>query len=207
MNKPKTIGVKSLKSYRKNVSMPRLVIGYDGDEITPRHNDNAGYFFTKEGVHKSPDGNTHELYRIMIETSDEAKDSGEHIELMKTAAKVAGIDLVYIFPIYRYEHGSVIYKRGTAHGFDYSNCGFYFITAEALKRSRLKSMEAIKKAVDAELKEYTQWVNGEVYQFMLYDEKGVEEDSSGGFYDIEDIREYLTEEWASENLQDYFKNY
>jgi len=44
-----------------------------------------------------------------------------------------------------------------------------------------------------------------VYRFTLYDEDGGVEDSCCGFYDIEDIRGYLPEEWKNEDLTKYLK--
>lgn len=199
--------------------MPRLVIEYDGDAETPRANSNIGYFFTKESRYKSPDGNTHPLYQIMIETADEAKDTNHHIGLMQIKASEAfkasapkdgnshdeDLHVIEIHPIYRYEHSAVSYKRGTAAGFDYSNCGFYFITAQSISGGTYTA-KMIAKAIDAELEEYTKWSNGEVYAFTLYDENGEVEESCGGFYDIEDIRENLPEDWKKEKLEDYFKH-
>jgi hypothetical protein len=46
-------------------------------------------------------------------------------------------------------------------------------------------------------------MNSEVYRFVLYDEKGEIEDSCGGFYDIEDIKEHLPEDWKDEEMSNY----
>lgn len=213
------IKIISMKTYTKPIEEPRLVIEYDGDASSPRENDNVGYFFTKESRYKSPDGNTHALYRIIMETEDEAKDTANHMELIKERAHDAfkasepkdgsshdeDLHIIEIHPVYRYEHGNVAYKRGEAGGFDYSNCGFYIVTAQAIS-GETHTAESLAKCIDAELAEYTQWANGDVYQFTLYDEDGVEEDSCGSFYDIEDIRQHLPEEWKDEKLEDYIKN-
>ena len=205
-----------MKTYMKQIRVPRLVIKYDEDAESPRMNENIGLFFTKESRHKSPDGNTHALHQIMVETEDEAEDTASHIELMKAAAHIAfqqsapkdgnshdeNLHIIEIHPVYRYEHGGVAYRRGTAGGFDYSNCGFFFITAQSISGGTYTA-EDIAKAIDAELAEYTSWANGEVYAFTLYDEKGEVEESCGNFYDIEGIREYLPGEWKKEELSQY----
>lgn len=209
----------TMKTYNKTISSPRLVIEYDEHAENPRTFDggNIGYFFTKEGRHISPDGTKHSLYHAMIETSEEAKDTAHHIELMHAKgremfkeAKANGLENAEeyhiitdeIHPVYRYEHGNVAYRRGTAAGFDYSNCGFYIVTAAGISGKAWTS-EEIAKQIDRELEEYTAWANGEVYRFTLYDENGEEVDSCGGFYDIEDIREHLPEEWKDERLEEY----
>lgn len=199
--------------------MPRLVIEYDGDAESPRANDtHVGHFFTKESRYKSPDGNVHPLYQIMMETEDEAKDTAHHIELMRARAHEAfkesapkggnshdeDLHVIEVHPIYRYEHSGVAYKRGTAQGFDYSNCGFYFVTAQSISGATWTA-EKIAEAIDAELAEYTAWANGEVYRFTLYDNEGEEVDSCGGFYALEDMRDALGEEWKDEDLSQYQK--
>jgi hypothetical protein len=70
---------------------------------------------------------------------------------------------------------------------------------------RTMTAETIAEAIDAELVEYTKWVNGDVYAFTLYDENGEQVDSCGGFFDIEDIREHLPEDWKDEPLMPYLK--
>ncbi len=201
-----------MQTYTKQVEEKRLVIEYDADAESPRQDDNIGHFFTKESRYKSPDGNVHELYRLMLATEDEARDTKNHIELMKKAARLAFLEtknedlhVIEIHPIYRYEHSNVVYKRGQAAGFDYANCGFYFVTAQSLS-GRTETAKSIAKAIDNELECYTQWANGEIYQFMLYDKDGDEVESAGGFYSLDDIKGYLGEEWEKENMADYFKS-
>lgn len=209
-----------MKTYTKIITNPRLVIQYDNDAKSPRKWDgNIGLFFTNERNSKSPDGNTSALYDIMISTADEATSTADHIERMKAEARKAfmestptdgnshdeNLHIIDIYPVYKFEHGNVVYRRGTAQGFDYSNSGFYIVTAESISGST-HTDESIQKAIDAELEIYTQWCNGEVYQFTLYGEDGDIEESCGGFYEIEDIREYLPEEWKDEIMAEYVTN-
>jgi hypothetical protein len=200
-----------MKTYTKINKEPKLIIEYDTDADSPRlESDNIGYFFTTEGRYLSPDGTEHKLYEIMVETAEEAKDTDTHIALIKDRAQNEfeksndeDLHVIDIYPIYRYEHGSVMYKRGTAGGFDYSNCGFYIVTAKRISGQR-HTTESIEKAIDGELETYTQWANGEVYRFTLLDDEGEQVDGCGGLYDIEDVREYLpTEDWDNEKLSDY----
>jgi hypothetical protein len=188
-----------MKTYTKTIEEPCLVIEHDTDAESPRQWDNLGFFFTKERGYKSPDGTVFPLYHIMTNTEESARDTAHHMELMKEEARAQGIKIKYIYPVYRYEHGNVVYKRGTAQGFDCSNCGFYIVTDESTK----KECEAI---IDRELETYTQWCNGEVYGFTLHNERGEVEDSCWGFYDIEDIREHLPKEYADEDLREYIKH-
>lgn len=200
--------------------MPRLVINYDEGAPSPRADDaNIGIFLTSEPRYLSPDNIEHPLHKIMIETADEADNLEHHMKLMEERANEAfrqsapkdgnshdeNLHVIEIHPVYRLEHGNITYRRGKASGFDYSNCGFYFITAQSIS-GRTETSESIAKAIDEELSIYSQWCNGEIYRFTFYDDDGEIANSCGGFYNIEDIREYLPEEWKDEKLEDYIKN-
>ena len=192
-------------TYETTIKKPRLVISYDNDTESPRIWTNLGYFLTAEDRYESPDGNDHPLYDIMKLTGDEATSTEDHTKRIKKEAKSQDINIIAIYPIYRYEHGNIVYRRGTAHGFDYSNCGFYIITDESHKETGTNQSDW-EKQIDQELENYTKWANGEVYSFILYTADGEMEDSCGGFYNIEDIREYLPKEYEDEDLTQYLSN-
>lgn len=205
-------------TYTQQIEKPRLVIQYDSDAESPRKWDNVGHFFTKESRYNSPDGTSHPLYQIMVETGDEATSTDNHIELIRERAHEAfkasapkdgnshdeDLHIIEVHPVYRYEHGNVAYRRGKAGGFDYSNCGFYIVTAQSIS-GETHTAESLAKCIDDELETYTKWANGDVYGFTLYNEQGEHEDSCYGFYDIEDIREHLPEEWKDAKLEDFIK--
>lgn len=189
-------------TYKTSVEKPRLVISYDHNAESPREWTNLGYFFSKQSRYNSPDGNKHPLYNIMIETADEADNQDDHIKRIIKEAKKQGIKVLAVYPVYCYEHSSIVYRRGTAEGWDYSNNGYYIITNETLKEHGAKKAEWLK-TIDQELETYTQWANGEVYEFTLFDKDGNLEDSCSGFYSIDDIKEHLPEEFKDEDLKDY----
>jgi hypothetical protein len=185
------------------------VIKYDEDAESPRNWDcNLGYFYTSDSGYHSPDGNDSDIYRIMTETGDEADNQADHIKRMKKRINAETDEkILAIYPIVKYEHSGVSYSLGTAHGFDYSNNGFYIITDKSYKDSGYtkKTDKAFREMIRAELNSFNDWLNGNIYRFMLYDKDGEIEDSCGGFYGIEDIREYLPKEWEKENLEEYLK--
>ena len=119
--------------------------------------------------------------------------------------KENGEKVLAIYPIVKYEHGGVVYKIGTIHGFDYSNNGFYIIT-EKTQEEMGTSKKDFEKVVKQELEVFNKWVNGEVYQYCLFDDDGEVVDSCGGYYDIEDIRAELPKEWEKEDLREYIKS-
>ena len=192
---------RKLKTYTKATEYPLLVIEHDEWAENPREWDNLGYLITIEDRRHSP--NKHEeLERIVKETGQEASNVTEHMDVIKK--NFTGEKIIAIYPIYRYEHSGVAYHLGTAHGFDYSNCGFYIITDKTQKNLGTPK-KSFEKVIKQELQTYNSWVNGETYRFTLYDKDGEIEDSCGGYYDIEHIKEALPKEWAKENLLDYLK--
>lgn len=193
-----------MKTYTTTVERPRLVIRPDTDAESPREWDNLGYFITCEKRYDSPDKDE-DLKSMIQNLGDESSSVEEHMAKIKEEMPHNGYGTVlYITPVYRYEHGNVLYKRGTAHGFDFSNCGFYIVTDKT--RDVLGTPdERFESVIDGELETYTKYINGDVWGFMLYGEDGEIEASCWGFYDIEDIREHLDAEWKDEDLTDYVK--
>lgn len=199
-----------MKTYTKTsiTTEPRLVIEHDEYTSSPREWSNLGYFITVDSRYNSPDRNT-ELEKIVAETGGNAKDQAEHIKMIKNdIEEMTEEKVLAIYPITKYEHSGVSYSLGTAHGFDYSNNGFYIITDKTNKEYGIKGKNRnnrFETIIRAELETYNKYANGECYQFCLYNEQGEVEDSCGGFYDIDDIKDYLPKEWEKEDLSNYIK--
>jgi len=196
-----------MKTYTKTVqeTKPRLTIWNDSDMESPREWDNLGYFITCDSKHNSPDINQ-DIKRIIQSTCDEALSQEMHIKMIKAGMKAENLGKVLaIYPVTKYEHGNVSYRLGTVHGFDSSNNSFYIVTKESADLIGAEAKD-FEKIIKAEIETYNKWVNGEIYGFTLYDDKGEVEESCGGFYAIEDIREYLPKEWVDEDLSGYIKN-
>ena len=178
---------------------PLLEIRHCDNDLSPREDTNLGYFITCDSNYYSPDKHE-ELERIVKETGELAISQEEHTKMIKEEFKEEKI--IAIYPISKYEHSRVSYSLGSSFGFDNSNNGFYIITKETQKEAGVKKKD-FKKAINEELKVYNKYANGEVYEFVLYDKNGEHEDSSSGFYDIEDIRDHLPKSWKKEDLNKY----
>lgn len=198
-----------MKTYTKTETTikPLLEIEYDEDPLSPREDSNLGYFITVDSRMHSP--NSHkELQSIIEGTGKNADNLAHHIELM-TKAIGEHLDIgkvITIYPICKYEHGGIVYSLGTQHGFDHSNNGFYIVMEETYRECFGKgkvNTKQLEKSIEVELDEYNKYVNGEMYRFTLYNKEGEVEDSCGSFYNIENIRDYLSEEWDDEDLNDY----
>ena len=194
-----------LKTYTKTVeeTKPMLVIEYDEGAFSPRGDSNLGYFITQDRKYHSPD-KEETLQSIIKETGDIANNQNEHIKLIKKQAKENNYNILAVYPVVKYEHSNISYSLGTMHGFDCSNNGFYIITKESAKGIGITKKD-FKKVISQELETYTKYANGEVYGFTLYDKNGEFVDSCWGFYNIDDIKEHLPEEWKNEDLTNYLK--
>jgi hypothetical protein len=193
-----------MKTYTKQITetKPRLLIEPDLYPQSPRYWSNLGYFITIDRNYSSPDNNP-ELTDIIETTGQQAISQAEHIELIKKSDYTEKIIAVY--PIVKHEHSAVSYSLGSANGFDYSNNGFYIITDKTQKEIGTPKSR-FEKVIKQELQEYSQYANGKVYSFILYDKNGEQIDSCTGFYNIDEIKSNLPKEWEKENMQDYYKN-
>jgi len=200
-----------MKTYKKNIveEKPRLEISYDHFADNPRNWSNIGYFITCDSKYNSPDYNE-ELVSLIQNTGDESRSLDEHIDKIKNEMMSKGYGkVIYITPIYKYEHGNIVYKRGTTVGFDISNNGFYIITDKTLKEytaDKKQPINYLEEVIDSELETYTKWANGEVYCFTLYDEDGEMQDGYGDIYDLQEIKDGLPADWKDEKLEDYIIN-
>jgi hypothetical protein len=196
----------NMKTIQQTITrtIPKLVISNDEFTDSPREWSNLGYFITCDRNYYSPD--RHEVLETIVKrTGQEATSQAEHIKLIKIAINSLGGDKVKaIYPICKYEHSGVVYKLGSFSGFDYSNNGFYIITDKTAKELGVKPKD-YEKVIKDELEVYNKYANGEVYQYCLYDDNGEVVESCGGFYNIDDIKAELPDEWKDENLQEYYK--
>ena len=194
-----------MKTYTKTVTVTKPLLRIEHEEYpeNPRKNqDNLGFFITKERDYQTPDKNE-DLQNIVEGTGELANNTQEHIELItERVQEELGYHVEAIYPVNRYEHSGVSYSIVPRSGWDVSNCGFYIITTESMNVLGTPK-KFFEKVVRQELAEYTAWANGEVYAYTLYDEKGEEIDSCGGFYNIEDMRSSLPKEWSKEDLDEY----
>ena len=195
-----------MKTYEKTetTTEPLLKIKYDSDAESPREWSNLGYFITVDRNYHSPDENTM-MEDIVKSTGNIADDQEHHIKLIKEEIEDTGEKVLVIYPITKYEHSLVSYRLGTAHGYDNSNNGFYIITEKSQSDMGTKKKD-FEKCINQELEVYNKWINGEVYRFELFNEKGEELEACTGFYSLDDIQDSLPDEWKDEDMKEYLEN-
>lgn len=195
-----------MKSYEITVKKPMLEIRHDECPTSPREWSNLGMFIISSRKYISPD-NEPTIKSVVEETANMVENADEHMDKIKSELTKIGIEAVYVTPIATYEHGARHYMRGVRTGWDYSNNGMYIVTRKSCEELGVDpdDTDAIERIIDNELSHYTMYANGEVYHYTLYNEYGDIEDSCGGFYEIEAMKEYLPESWADEDLTEYIK--
>lgn len=125
-------------------------------------------------------------YRLRENCQAEGKNLFQFLDVLCDALDKVGI---VAFPILSYEHSGISYYIGNSiDRWDGSVVGFAWEYKEKLyKEYRCKRItktirEKLEKIVKGELATYTQYCNGEVYDYVLYDCNGIEIDSCCGFY-------------------------
>lgn len=156
-------------------------IEHDQDPESPREWDNLG---TMTCFHKRYNlGDKHHWKSDMFDDWD-AVEKG--IEL-------AGA--IIILPLYLMDHSgltmrvdSSTFRMADSHGWDWGQVGFIHITMEKIraeygwKRLSKKRRERIATYLSQEVETYSQYLNGEVYGYVIEDEEGNDIDSCWGFF-------------------------
>ena len=119
-----------------------------------------------------------------------------------TAAVEANTPGGIVKPVYRFEHGGIAlstsdrkFRAVDSAGWDWSQIGFAIVTAQGIrdtylrKRITKKLREQAEALVDAEVEEYSKFLNGEVYYFGVVDPEGneVEDGAAYGFIGMETV--------------------
>jgi len=135
------------------------------DEHDPREDDNLGTMVCFHGKYKL--GDTHDINHNDFSSFEEM----ERYLVKKTKAKI-------ILPLYLYDHSGITMST-TAFScrWDSGQVGFIYITAEKIrkeynvKRISPKLIEKVTEILQAEVKEYDDFLTGNQYQINITDEE------------------------------------
>ena len=96
---------------------------------------------------------------------------------------------VVILPLYLYDHGGITMRTGEfSDHWDSGQVGFIFARREDVlaeygkKRISQKLRDEVTKRLEAEVKEYDQYLTGDVWGYIIEDHHGEELDSCWGFF-------------------------
>ena len=204
----------------------RLVIEQDDCPEDPRSWDNIGTMLCCHRDYQLGDCNSNRETELQLAEicrkygkSDEEIDEmtfGEEIRFILDQDNICGL------PLWLYDHSGISISTGRQCSWDSSFVGLIFVEKDFyLAQTCLKDEEdwkaKAKETLEGEIETYSDFIEGNVYQWTLYeptvvirqsmdgkelsrtiDEEGEVVDSMGGFYDptLEDVEEYFDFEIA-----------
>lgn len=165
-----------------------LKIEYDECAESPREWDNLGTIVGYHSRYSLTDSNANDCndYREFLESNtshhfntDEGLENATDERLMELFAKEN-----IVLPIYMYEHSGVaLNTSGFSCGWDSGQVGFIYVSKEdvrkewGVKRISSKLKEKIIGNLEAEVSLYSDYINGDIYGFIL-EEKIKQEDGT-----------------------------
>lgn len=172
-----------------------IKIEQDDDPESPRSWDNLGTMAC-----------FHRRYSVPNETGLDSADYGSWDELK--AAIVKQYDPAVILPVYAYDHSVLdISTRIEPYwwhaAWDAGQLGFIFVSKEKARREHgwkvltRERRAQLAEQLHAEVKTYSQWVNGDVYGYIIEDENGGEVDACWGFYGCDEALQAAREAAAA----------
>lgn len=127
------------------------------------------------------------------ELGDDRVSAEEIDEKMKDSSVIA-------LPVYAYIHGSItLNTSGFSCHFDSGQSGCIYVSKEEvyrtfkIKRITAAQRQSIVKMLETEVKIYSQYLNGEVYGYRIFDDNDEEIDSCWGFYGLEAAKQEAEE--------------
>jgi hypothetical protein len=170
----------------------------EGGFDTPRDWDNLGKMICWHNRYTLGDEklleNYSELKECRLKNLTENCNGWDEVEEVLTKEFGA----VVILPLFLYDHSGIsirTYSHGQHAGWDGGYVGFIYATkADILKEYSVKRItKAIKTKVEkiltSEVETYSQYLEGDVYSFVIEDEEGNHVNSCGGFYGMDAVKE------------------
>jgi hypothetical protein len=164
-----------------------ITIEYDDSPDNPRDWDNLGVLSMYHRGYDFPNESGYNLDNY---------DSGD--DLLKDVIKNERPAL--ILPVFMYEHGGIALSTGGfSDPWDSGQIGFIFVRrADVLKEWNVKRISpklyrTLVQNLEDEVETYSQYLNGEVYGYIVTGPDGEELDSCWGFYGFEYVKQKAEE--------------
>ena len=161
---------------------------------------------------------SHRKYDLSDVPFPQAGEYGSLLEDFKEYLKTLSLtlnDIIYT-PIYLYDHsGIALSSTFFPIDWDLGLFGYHYVskstirTEYAVKRISPKLHKSIISVLDAELEVYNHYVQGNCYEFRIFDSEDEFVDSFGGFIgDLDDVKQQMYEHvdstlWKQLNNIDY----
>ena len=166
----------------------RLEISYEEDSMSPREWDNLGIMAYAHPSYVLGDKKDRHAMTRCTNCEEECKEEcecGEYSNIAETA--------MAMLPLYLYDHSGVT-MRTTPFGdpWDSGQVGIIYVTKEKcveIMGTTDVTQEKLEEILRGEVKEFDQYLRGEIYRYAVYDENDNVVDSCGGFYDTDSIFE------------------
>lgn len=197
-----------VKEYEKDGKV--LKIFYDQDAESPREWDNLGTMVCWHRRYNLGDKHDYEnpsdFWYSMAEDIVGDTDKVENMSPERREKLV--LDKFIILPIYLYDHsGLAMNTTGYSCPWDSGQVGWVYVSkAKAreeygVKKLTHKVREQVESVLKSEVEVYCQYVNGEVFGFVVEDNKGNMLDSCWGFYGHDFVSNGIVdqagEEWST----------
>jgi len=167
-----------VKEINKNRAV--LKIYQDQDCPSPREGENLGTMVC-----------WHRCYQL---GDEQAKNTGSYSSWEEWREGELGKDVIAL-PLYLYHHSGLAMSTRCTYPFndpwDAGQVGWIYTTPEKIrdwfgvKRVTKKLRARVFEILEAEVEEYSRWLEGDVYGYVLEDPEGNEIDSCWGFYGMD----------------------
>lgn len=153
---------------------------------------------TDEGP-ESPREEKDDAFGTILYTSSRYNLGDERVDGEEIDQKLNDTSVIAL-PVYAYIHGGVtLNTTGYACRFDSGRSGCIYISKEEVRRifnvKRISPQlhKRVEESLKSEIKVYSQYLNGEVYGYRIFDDNDEEIESCWGFYGLETAKQEAEE--------------
>lgn len=161
----------------------RIEIIQDQDAESPREWENLGTMICAHGRYKLGD---EQVEQDRFNSWKEVRDM-----LIKER------DAVIVLPLNLYDHSGLSLSTGWGQGWDNGVVGFIYATNDDIKKEYGKvnkvSLERAKSVLEAEVQEYSYYLEGDVWTVIGYDKDDEVVESLSGLYGQDAVDDYVNE--------------
>lgn len=168
--------------------MEKLFIIKESNPMNPREWDNIGTIAYKHKNYNLGDEKISEPIEWLEEKLG-LFSKGEYTDERLSELESKFFEKYIVLPLYLYDHSGITIRTTPFNcRWDSGKIGYIYISKEKVREEynwkviTQKRKELLLSYLKYEVKEFDQYLTGDVYKFKIEDEKGEEVDSCGGFF-------------------------